>query len=255
MSRLVALVLVALLGLGACSASGGSSDGSAGSTGPGASATSTTRAGSTTTTKPETTDDSRAAYSVAWSDEYVDLGNDDRCLSGRLVDLFGVERLNAAGITPEVFAAGEIFTALEVDPAEREEVTGEVAAAIVACHIAERLATEWLSSDDEADDLTAFTPCVAKPLVPLLAGIVVEGWAGERADDVFDATTDALEVADAECPEVQVESADRALAEDGPPLTDEERACALEEYQQLATEHRALTGDDDARIAETCLQG
>lgn len=239
MARSAVILVVMALALAACSASGGAS--TAGTSEP-------------TTTEPGAAGGaSRAAFSVAWADEYVDLGNDDRCLSGRLVDLIGVERLNGAGITPEAFAAEEIFTVLEVDDAEREQITADVADAIVACSIAEPIAEDWLASDDEAGDISGFAPCVAEPLAQQLAErVVVEGWAGERTDSVFDSVTTALEIADAGCAELQVDMVSKASDEAGIPLTDSERACFLEGYQALAEEHRALTEDDDSQLATDC---
>lgn len=247
------LAVTTVLVLGACSTSGKVSDKVAGgSSGSGSSSTTDPHAA---TTAAGPTDVSRAAYSVAWSDAYADVAGDDRCLSGRLVDLLGTDQLNAAGITAAVLATEPVLDALELDDAEREQLTADVAQAVIACNVSDRLVKEWLSSDDTVDDYTAFVDCVAGPLSGELAALVVDGLAEGQPDDVFEAVGDALEVADAGCAELQVEMARRIYSEDGPPLTAEERACLLEGYQALAKEHRALTADDDEQVDDTCFGG
>lgn len=253
MRRIGALVVVAALGLGACTASGSGRASGQVADGP-ASSTSTTES-RTSTTAAGPTDDSRAAYSVAWSDAYVDLGSDDRCLSGRLVDMLGVDQLNESGITASSFAADPVLDALGLDGAARKQLTADVVEAVTACNTADQLAKLWLASDDVDEDFTAFTECVAGPLAPELADLIIEGLADGQPDDVFDAVTDALEVADAACVELQVEESRRLITDGGPPLTDEERTCLTEEYQVLADEHRALSGEDHDAVGETCFEG
>lgn len=254
--RRFGLILMALaaVALGGCGASGRVSDHVADES-PSSSPTTVT-SDATTTSRPDgPTDDSRAAYSVAWSDAYIDLSGDDRCVSGRLVDLLGVDRLNEAGVTAEAFAAEPVLEALEVDAAEREQLVADVTKAFQACNTADHLADVWLTSEEEGEEYTDFTDCVAGPLSGELAQLVVDGLADGQPDSVFDATTAALEVADAACAELQVEVVRRAVTEDGPPLTAEEEACLLDGYQQLAAEHRSLTADDDDQIADTCFGG
>lgn len=247
------LVAGGVLALSACSAGGGSGDPAASADGPPRPTTTSSAAAGSTTTTTGTTGPSRAAYSVAFGDAFAGIDRANRCVAGRMVDAVGLDRLHAAGVTPEDFAGGEIFDALGIDEDGAAALAAEAEDALDVCGTVDLIADEYLQSDDPTWDLTEFTPCVAEPLGPLLAQVVVQAWRGDLEDDVDDATTDAVLVADAACPTLQVEATRRAAADAGVVLTDAELACTLDHYTQLAAQHRVITPADEDDLDATCF--
>ena len=253
----VAILIGAALALAACTAGGGGRD--AGGTGPGgedhATTTRSTPRRTSSTTKPPPLGPSRAAYSVEFGKQLADIDQGDRCFAGRMVDAIGVERLHSAGVTPEELAGREVFGKLQVTAAERADLQAQAAEAVEMCGAGKKLALDYLTDDDPTWNLTAFAPCVAVPLNPLLASIIIRAWAGELTGSLVDEVSDALAVADAGCPSMQVEIVARAARNNGRTLTASEHACLLARYTATAAEHRAAVPPDDPNIAPACLGG
>jgi hypothetical protein len=209
----------------------------------------------TTTPAPKPTTaatTSRQAYSVALGDALlVPVGVDDRCVSGRVVDAIGVERLNDAHVSADELPTEALFTKVDASAADRAEIEQALADAFDGCGASKNLMREAMVLED--GDVEPFLACGATNLSPLMATLLLEAWSGTGDGDVTKTSVRAGTIAAEHCPDYQVAAAAEVFAAEGVELTEEQQTCLRQQYAQHADDDEALSDADLDAIFGACI--
>ena len=209
----------------------------------------------TTTPAPKPTTaatTSRQAYSVALGDALlVPVGVEDRCISGRVIDAIGVERLNDAGVSADELPTAALFTKVDASSADRAEIEQALADAFDGCGASENLMREAMVLED--GDVEPFLACGAANLSPLMATLLIDEWSGTGEGDVVEASVRAGTIAAEHCPDYQVAAAAEVFASEGVELTADQQDCLRQQYAQHTDDDEALSDADLDAIFDACI--
>jgi len=239
------IVVAAVLGLTLVSCSTNGSDGSA-------EEKTTTTTGAAPTTTEAAPSVSRAAYSEQIGSELFEpIGQDDRCLSGRLVDALGVDRLNEAGVSAEQVTTPLVFTLVKPTDADRKALERATIEAIGRCGTSEAVLLPYMQAGYEGVDMAPFLPCASSNLTPRLAALIVGTWDGSTGS-FEDAAYEAITLSTEECPDLQVAMAADIAHQAGYDLSPAEQDCFRDRFTQQAAKHEVMSDDDWSAILDAC---
>ncbi|MFN8016670.1 MAG: hypothetical protein U0P45_00965 [Acidimicrobiales bacterium] len=245
MRRMVVLVAwsAALVGAAtACSQQGGA-----------ATAPTTSASSSPSSTSVPRLPATRAAYSAALNDALVvPMGQDDRCVSGRLIDAIGVERLHALALEPEDVPTPEGLRAVAPTGHERAALERVAAAALDTCGTTRKVLAPGLEGLGLSDP-APHVECVAQRMHPLLASTLFEQWAGSEATSLTTEAEHALDQSMFRCPELQLALVDKGAGLAGKVLTAKQRTCMREGFEELAGRQTDLGRGDLRGVVRRCL--
>ncbi|WP_426571937.1 hypothetical protein [Aquihabitans sp. McL0605] len=214
-------------------------------------ATSTTS--STSTTVAPKPGPSRSSYSFAMNDKLIaPIGQDDGCVSGRMVDAVGVERLNAAKVTPEQFTMPVMFTLIHVTQKDRDAFEQAATTAFEACGTSRKLATDFMKTGYESMDVTPFVDCAVGHLTPRLASMVVDNWSGTVGGSFTDGAYSAISLSTEECPDYQVAVTLVEAQKAGYTYSSSGVACLRQKFTEQAGKHRLMTSEEFSGIISGC---